>query len=101
MPEFDLLPMDGAFVTLEQARIAEEYLGYIDKLEPGQMGRLRPADGETLHAVRRRIGVAARLSRKTLGIRQTQDEVYFWLRRDPKRRRRKGRKTDRHTPPTD
>ena len=93
MPKFDLLPMDPTFATLEQARIAREYLGYIDKLEPGQMGRLRPADGETLHAVRRRLGVAARLSQKTLVIRQMQDEVYFWLRSDPKGRRGQGRKT--------
>lgn len=88
MPEFDLLPMDTAFATLEQAQIAKEYLGYIDKLEPGQMGRLTPADGETLHAVRRRLVIAARLSPKALEIKQTKDEVYFWLRSGPERRRR-------------
>ena len=93
MPEFDLLPMDGTFTTLEQAQITREYLGYIDKLEAGKMGRLRPADGETLHAVRRRLGVAARLSKKTLKIRQMQDEVYFWLSLDLNRGRQKGRKT--------
>ena len=88
MPEFDLLPMDASFATLEQAQIAREYLGYIDKLEPGQMGRLTPADGETLHAVRRRIGIAARLSQKTVEIKQTKDGVYFWLRSGPKGRKR-------------
>ena len=93
MPQFNLLPMDTAFATREQAQIVREYLGYIDKLEPGQMGRLTPADGETLHAVRRRIGVAARVSQKTVEIKQTKDEVYFWLRSGPKRSRRKGRKT--------
>ena len=53
MPEFDLLPMDptvGDFATPKQTRLAREYMGYIDKLETGQMGRLRPADGETLLA---------------------------------------------------
>ena len=91
-PEFDLLPMDGTFATLEQAQIIKQYLGYIDKLEAGKVGRLRPTDGETLQAVRRRLGVAARLSKKTLEIRQMQDEVYFWLRLDLNRGRQKGRK---------
>ncbi len=93
MPTLDLIPMDGTFATLEQAQIAKEYLGYIDKLEPGQIGRLTPADGETLHAVLRRIGVAAMLPHKTLDLSQTQHGLSFWPRSGPKRRQRKGRKT--------
>ncbi len=55
-------------------------MGYVDKLEPVRMGRLRPAEGETL-AARKRLGVAARLSERRLEIRQMKGEVYFWLRR--------------------
>jgi len=80
MPDFDLIPMETAFATLQQAQIAKEYLGYIDELKPGQMGRLTPSDGETLQTVRRRIGMASRLSDKTVEIKQTKDGVYFWLR---------------------
>ena len=90
MPTFDILPMDqtvGAFANSKQAEIAKEYLGYIDKLEAGQMGRLRPAEGETLLAVRKRLGVAAKLSGTRLEIRQMEGEVYFWLLR-PRRGRR-------------
>ena len=55
MPEFELLPMDpvvGSFAKPKQIQIAREYVGYIDKLEAGQMGRLRPAEEETLLAAR-------------------------------------------------
>ena len=91
MPKFDRLPMDptvGAFANPKQAQIAREYMGYIDKLEPGQMGRLTPAEGETLLAVRKRLGVAAKLSGKRLEIRQMKGDVYFWFRRPGPRRRK-------------
>ena len=82
MPEFDLLPMDpvvGVFAKPKQVQISREYVGYIDKLEAGQMGRLRSAEGETLLAVRRRLGMAAKLSGKRLEIRNMKGESYFWF----------------------
>ncbi len=60
MPEFNLLPSDptvGAVANPGQAQIARD-MDYIEKLEFGQVGRLTPAEGETLLAVRKRLGVA-------------------------------------------
>ena len=91
MPKFDLLPMDptvGAFANPKKAQIAKEYLSYIDQLKPGHMGKLRPTEGETLLAVRKRLGVAARLSKKPLEVKQMKGEVYFWLRSGRNRGRR-------------
>ena len=39
-------PVVGSFANPKQVQIAREYVGYIDKLEAGQMGRLRPAEGK-------------------------------------------------------
>ena len=50
-------------------------MGYIDKLEAGQMWRLRSAEGETPLAVRRRLGMAAKLSGKRLEIRNMKAEL--------------------------
>jgi len=87
MSEFELLPMDpvvGSFANPKQVHISREYVGYIDKLEAGQMGRLRPAEGETLLAVRRRLGMAAKLSGKRLEIRNMKGEIYFWFQSEPR-----------------
>ncbi|MDP6494588.1 MAG: hypothetical protein QGI09_04035 [Dehalococcoidia bacterium] len=53
MPKVNLLPMDPtirAFASPKQAQIAREYMGYVDKLGAGQMGRLSPAEREALLA---------------------------------------------------
>ena len=62
-------PTIEASANQKRAQIAREYVGYINKLELGQMGRLRPVDGETFLAVRKRLGVAVRLSGRCLEIR--------------------------------
>ena len=98
MPVFELIPMDDALMqsaTWSHAQRLKEYRGHIDQLRPGQMGRLRPTEDQTVHAVRRRLGAAASLFGKKLMIKQQEDEVYFWIRSDrhSKGRSRKPRKT--------
>ena len=55
------------------------YSFFIEKLKDGKAGHLRPSEGETVQAVRRRLGKAAKLAGKSLEIRRVHDEVYFWL----------------------
>ncbi len=69
-----------------------EYLRYIDQLGAGHVGKLRPTDGETVYAVRRRLGGAARSSGKSLEIKQVEDEVCFWVPLDRGSRRKRGRR---------
>jgi hypothetical protein len=45
-----------------------------------------------VYAVRRRLGVAARSSGKSLEIKQVEDEVYFWVPLDRGSRRKRGRR---------
>jgi hypothetical protein len=95
MPHLDVLPMDGVFKispTWQKAQTVKQYLGYIDQLGAGQVGRLRPTNGETVHAVRRRLGVAARSCGKSLEIKQMVDEVYFWFPHDNGSKQKKGRR---------
>ena len=77
-------PVVGAFANPKQIQIAREYVGYIDKLEARQMGSLRPAEGETLLAVRKRLGMTAKLSGKRLEIRNMKGEIYFWFQSEPR-----------------
>ena len=95
MPAFDLLPKDEALMkspTWQGAQMVREYLCYIDQLSAGHVGRLRPTNGETVHAVRRRLGVAARSCGESLEIKQVEDEVYFWFPPDNGSRQKKGRR---------
>ena len=92
MPRFELVPIDEATLktaTGKRAEVAREYLGYIDRLEEGQAGRLQASEGETTAAIRRRLGAAAKLAGKDLVIRRSNEEVYFWVQERPTRRRRR------------
>ena len=94
MPTFQLLSQREALartVTGKRAQVLQEYVGYIEQLKPGQAGTLRASEGETLSAVRRRLGAAAKLQGKNLVIKRTGDEVVFWL-GEPRRRRGRPRK---------
>ena len=101
MPKFDLIPVEKAMMksaTGKRAQMAREYLGYVEQLgEEGQAGRLQAAEGETVGAVRRRLGTAAKLAGKNLTIKRVGDEVYFWVKEEaaPKRRRGRPRKDTR------
>ena len=94
MPKFDLIPVEEAIAksaTGKRAQMAREYLGYVEQLGEGQAGRLQAAEGETIGAVRRRLGTAAKLAGKNLTIKRVGDEVYFWVKEEAAPGRRRGR----------
>ena len=93
MPQFELVPLVEAKIssaTGKRAQIAREYLSYIAELGEGQAGRLQPAEGESITAVRRRLGRAAKLAGRGLVIKRSGDELYFrsGSEEGPTRRRR-------------
>ena len=95
MPTFEIVPVEQATVKTspsKRARILEEYAGYVKQLTTGQAGKLRPCEGETPTAIRRRIGAAAKLAGKDLVIRRAGTDVYFWERVEDGRRRGRPRK---------
>ena len=82
MPTFDLVSVEEAMVkatTGKRAEINREYLGYIEQLRAGRAGRLQASGGETVSAIRRRLGSAAKLAGKSLVYKRTDDMVYFWI----------------------
>ncbi len=89
MPTFDQVPLQEALLktaTGKTAQITKEYLGYIEQLTEGQAGKLQPGEGESMATVRRRLGVAAKLSGKDIVIKRQGNEVYFWLEPYPRLR---------------
>ena len=94
MPTFDQVSLQEAMLKTangKTAQITQEYLGYIEQLPEGQAGRLQPGEGETVATVRRRLGVAAKLSGKDITIKRQGDEVYFWVQPNPRLRRQLSR----------
>ena len=92
MPRFDRVPLGEAKVKTasgQRAQIIAEYVRYIEQLGDGEAGRLQAAEGEPITTVRRRLGAAARQLEKSLTIRRTGDEIYFWA--EETRRRGRGR----------
>ena len=86
MPTFDQVPLQAAMLntsTGKTAKSTQEYLGYIAQLHEGQAGMLQPGEGESLATVRRRLGVAAKLSGKDIAIKRQGNEVYFWVQQEP------------------
>ena len=75
--------------TGRPTRITQECLAYIEKLELSQAGRLQPSEGETVAAIRRRLGAAAKLFGQPVTIKRVGDEVFFWLGGQTTRRRRR------------
>ncbi len=94
MPTFDQVPLQEAMLktaTGSTAQITQEYLGYINQLPEGQAGRLQPGESESVATVRRRLGVAAKVSVKDITIKRQGNEVYFWVQQEPRpRRQRRG-----------
>ncbi len=94
MPTFDQMPLQEAMLktaTGKAAQINQEYLRYIEQLTEGQAGRLQPGESESVATVRRRLGVAAKLSGKDITIKRQGNEVYFWVQQEPRpRRQRRG-----------
>ncbi len=90
MTTFDQVPLQEAMLktaTGKSARITKEYLGYIEQLTEGQAGRLQPGEGESVATVRRRLGIAAKLSGKDITSKRQGNEVYFWFQQEPRPRR--------------
>ncbi len=92
MPKFDRVPLGEAKMKTTSGKRAQtiaEYVGYIEQLGDGEAGRLQAAEGEPITTVRRRLGAAARQLERSLTIRRTGDEIYFWA--EETRRRGRGR----------
>ena len=96
MPTFEIVSQpDAEFKTATEKRvkILSEYLGFIEQLKSGQAGRLGASEGESVGAVRRRIGAAAKLAGKDLVIKRVGEEIYFWAKSGTGKRRGRPRKT--------
>ncbi len=94
MPTFEVLSKSEAELktaTGKRAELTKEYLGYIQGLRKGQAGKLTAGVGESVAAVRRRLGSAARAAGKDLTIKRTGDDVYFWIAEHAGNGRRRGR----------
>ncbi len=93
MPTLDVLTLGEAqanSVTGKRAEILREYMGYIDRVQEGQAGKLTPNEGETTNAIRRRLTNAATAMGKNLQVRKSENTVYFWV--EEPRVRRRGRR---------
>ena len=58
LPTFDTLPLNEAranSATSQRAALLQEYRGYIQRVAPGQAGKLEAEPGETAQAIRRRL----------------------------------------------
>ncbi len=81
MPTFSTLPIGEArarSATGKRAALLQEYVGYIERVAPGEAGKLEAGEGETTQAIRRRLNAAAAALGKNLEFRRTADAVYFW-----------------------
>ena len=90
MPSFGTVPIGEAHantVTGQRAALLQEYVGYIQRVGPGQAGKLEPEEGEMTQAVRRRLTAAAETLGKDLEVRRSAAAVYFWPPEDRRRDR--------------
>ena len=94
MPEFQRLSLGEAQLqsgTGKRAQLIREYVAYVEQVEMGQAGKLTPAPGESVTAVRRRLTLAASHLGRELVVKRTKDDtIIFWLDTGerPRRRRR-------------
>ena len=90
MPTFGTVPIGEAranTVTGQRAALLQEYAGFIQGVPSGQAGVLKPGEGETTQALRRRLNAAAETLGVNLEIRRTAGTVYFWASEGPRRGR--------------
>ena len=90
MPTFDIVSVGEAksrSASGKRAELLQEYTGYIQRVAPGEAGRLTVSEGETTQAIRRRLSAAAEALGTSLDIRRTAKAIYFW----GAERRRRGR----------
>ena len=81
MPTFSTLTIGEArarSATGKRAALLQEYVGYIERVAPGEAGKLEAGEGETTQAIRRRLNAAAQALGKSLEFRRNDNAVYFW-----------------------
>ena len=81
MPTFGTISIGEArarSATGKRAALLQEYVGYIQRVAPGEAGMLEAGEGETTQAIRRRLNAAAEALGKSLEFRRTASAVYFW-----------------------
>ena len=92
MPKFEIVQRDDAVrktaTSGKRGQVLALYLFFIDQLKEGKAGKLQPAEGESVQAVRGRLGAAAKISGKQITIKKFGDEVYFWLDTETKKPRK-------------
>ena len=95
MPTFELIPLqqakNQAELTGKRGRIILEYLAYIDRVEPGQAGKLSIANDESPASIKRMLGTAAKHAGKALVVKRVGDDIYFW--QEVRRRGRPSKRT--------
>ena len=68
MPKFELITRDEAQSKSRfggrSGQVVAMYTFFIEQLKDGKAGRLKPSEGETIQAVRRRLGKAAKMAGK-------------------------------------
>ena len=81
MPRFESMSRSEAefqSASGPRAALMREYIGYIERVAAGEAGRLTAGPDESLAAIRRRLGAAARYLERDITIRQTEDALYYW-----------------------
>ena len=71
----------------KRTELLQEYIGYIQRVAPGQAGVLTPGEGETTQAIRRRLNAAAAALGTSLDVRRANNAIYFWGAERPRRGR--------------
>jgi hypothetical protein len=88
MPDCTYVSLPEALLTTHQKQqlrtIGLEYLAYIQRVPPGQAGRLSVAEGERVSAitVRRWLATVAKECNIPLTIKRSGQDVYFWREAD-------------------
>ena len=74
-----------------KAEVLREYLEYIYRVRPGEVGMLTCNEGETTREVRRNLALAAMVAGEPIGIalRRSPRAVSFWLQKRGRGRPRK------------
>ena len=92
MPPLDIMSRKYARRELsligQRGALMREYMGYINQLEAG---KLTPSEGEATTALRRRLGAAAQLLRKSLVVNRQGDAIFSWVEGDGSAPRQRGR----------
>ena len=90
MPTFESISRSEAELqsaAAPRAALIREYVGYIERVSAGEGGRLSAGPDESLAAIRRRLGAAARYLGSDITIKRAEDALYLWhgVVRRPKR----------------